>query len=374
MGLAWAKATQLKLTWSNSRAPHVQRDELAIRIPNLVQVFPSDVADYRKVYKAIRRLGISCQKIRQGLRGICRHRSWAMQQAAMVLKSLWHGPKQNAKQVGHLDIAQKWQFSIAMLNYQRVIGSPATSVSRLRQPCWHVASPRWAEGCWARNTQLSGDSFQSMAKELWHRRPATCHSIQPGPRTLQPFWMGPWGCFKWWPWLLVITGYFYGIIHSINEVIHIFTTNKWPQLYKWCMKYPHLLRKGWHISSIGRQLGDFSAVVTGSIRLVLAALSLHGVGESHERRQVAAKSVEKTWRAGAWPWKQGTNRELSIKIIKEWGINHQRFDSNKWWIVRPGGSANSKLIQPSNGLARYICIYICIYTCKCAIRGWSTKH
>ena len=75
MGLAWAKATQLKLTWSNSRAPHVQRDELAIRIPNLVQVFPSDVADYRKVYKAIRRLGISCQKIRQGLRGICRHRS-----------------------------------------------------------------------------------------------------------------------------------------------------------------------------------------------------------------------------------------------------------------------------------------------------------
>jgi hypothetical protein len=48
-------------------------------------------------------------------------------------------------------------------------------------------------------------------------------------------------------------------------------------------------------------------------------------------------------------------------VIKEWGINHQRFDSNKWWIVRPGGSANSKLIQPSNGLARYICICIYVY-------------
>ena len=63
MGLAWfGQATQLNMTWSNSRAgnqhgllePHVQRDDLAMRIPNLVQVFSSDVADYRKVYKIIR--------------------------------------------------------------------------------------------------------------------------------------------------------------------------------------------------------------------------------------------------------------------------------------------------------------------------------
>ena len=30
-----------------------------------------------------------------------------------------------------------------------------------------------------------------------------------------------------WPWLLVITGYFYGIIHSINGVIKVISTYNW---------------------------------------------------------------------------------------------------------------------------------------------------
>ena len=31
-----------------------------------------------------------------------------------------------------------------------------------------------------------------------------------------------------WPWLPVISGYFYGIIHSINGVFLVLITDKWP--------------------------------------------------------------------------------------------------------------------------------------------------
>ena len=35
-----------------------------------------------------------------------------------------------------------------------------------------------------------------------------------------------------WPWLLVITGYSYGIIHSINGGFLVLITGKGPQLYR----------------------------------------------------------------------------------------------------------------------------------------------
>ena len=144
------------------------------------------------------------------------------------------------------------------------------------------------------------------------------------------------------------------------------------------MKYPHLLRKGWHISSIGHQLGDFSAGVTGSIRLVLAALSLHGVGESHERWDSGQKCRKNVFGAGGWPWKQGTNRELSIKekcikIIKEWGINMNKPSIRD--LISINGEYCGLVAQPTASwfIPEYIYIYLSIYV-NLRFVGWSTKH
>ena len=59
-----------------------------------------------------------------------------------------------------------------------------------------------------------------------------------------------------------------------------------------------------------------AAVVTGSIRLVLAALSLHGMGESHERRDIGQECRKNKWRGGCWPWKH------EFAVSKQ-GVQHQ---------------------------------------------------
>jgi len=44
-------------------------------------------------------------------------------------------------------------------------------------------------------------------------------------------WGGKWEAFHSYGHLLVITGYFYGIIHSINGVLLVLITGKWPYIY-----------------------------------------------------------------------------------------------------------------------------------------------
>ena len=90
-----------------------------------------------------------------------------------------------------------------------------------------------------------------------------------------------------------------------------------------------------------------SPAVTGSIRLVLAALSLHGVGESHgvgEMLRDCRGSVEKNrgW-AGGWPWlamdscfaNKGIIASKYNNLMKQRGvnwINHQSWglDLHEW--------------------------------------------
>ena len=118
-----------------------------------------------------------------------------------------------------LNLAIK-EYPQMIMYVQKIYGTSA--VLCLAYVSFHLGSTRARHG-WAETGLLSLDSRAMFPSPFcaWkcmnHQGKQMCANNIPRQQLLQL-----------WPWLPVITGYFYGIIHSINGVFLVLINDKWP--------------------------------------------------------------------------------------------------------------------------------------------------